>query len=387
MATDTAPHSRLRSRRGPTLAMAVIGLTAALLGGACTTTPPGQTPEEQVASLVAFVEAVRGHEFVTEPVVEFMDPAAFEAEVLANLAAEEPGIEADQVAFRALDWIDDSQGLIHEYRKAYGGGVVGYYDPVSDVLKVRGTTLTPYRREVIVHELTHALDDQIHDLSGLSAEGLIDTQYLSKLVAIEGSAERVRSAYYNFLSPLEKAQSIQEQLNAGGSPDLLTIPITLLTLTSAPYLRGLTFQNQVIAALGNPAGPDETLTRYPANTEQGFDTAKYLADEVAVPVPTPPTEGGAVAVRTGQFGPLLLSLVLREGIVLDTLDPLTSGWAGGSYVTWKDGAAECIRVDTTWDSNGEAVNLANALAGWSGLHSGATVEMPAPTEVRLTRCD
>jgi len=232
--------------------------------------PARRLDPEQVQALIAFVEAVRGHDFVTEPVVEFVDPATFEADVLANLAAEEPGIAPDEAAFLALDWIDASQDLVTEYRKAYGGGVVGYYDPVSDVLKVRGTSLTPYRREVIAHELTHALDDQIHDLSTLSSEGLLDAQYLSKLVAIEGSAERIRSAYYNSLSPLEKAQSLQVQLNAGSDPGLLTIPITLLTLTSAPYLRGLTFQNQMVAALGNPAGPDQTPHPLPGQHRTGL---------------------------------------------------------------------------------------------------------------------
>ncbi len=363
-----------------------IGAAVAILAGACTTTPT-QTPEQQVNALISFVEAVRGHQFVADPVVEFVDPVAFEAEVLANLALEEASIAPDEAAFKALDWMDGSQDLITEFRKAYGGGVVGFYDPDSDVLKVRGTSLTPYRREVIAHELVHALDDQIHDLSGLSRNGLLDADYISKLIAIEGSAERVRAAYYGSMSPLEQAQSLQEQLNAGGDPDLLTVPITLLTLTTAPYLRGGQFQNEVVAALGNPAGPDQTLTRYPANTEQGFDTSKYLADEAEVAVAAPPTDGGAATVRSGPFGPFLLSLVLREGIVLDALDPLTAGWAGGTYTTWESTGSPCIRFDTEWDSNGAAVDVANALSAWGALHSGALVEMPTVTSVRLTRCD
>ena len=60
---------------------------------------------------------------------------------------------------------------------AFGGGVVGFYDPVTKVLKVRGTDLTPYRREVIAHELTHALDDQVHGLDDLTGVGLVDEQY------------------------------------------------------------------------------------------------------------------------------------------------------------------------------------------------------------------
>ncbi|MEZ5270418.1 MAG: hypothetical protein R2789_18365 [Microthrixaceae bacterium] len=91
----------------------------AALMAACTPAPT--TPAQQVEEIVAFVERTRGHEFVTEPVVQFLDPVTFEADVLANLAAEEPAIAPDATAFTALDWIDASQDLITEYRKTYGG--------------------------------------------------------------------------------------------------------------------------------------------------------------------------------------------------------------------------------------------------------------------------
>lgn len=364
----------------------IAAVIVATVSSACAP-PPTLTPTEEVDRIVAFVEDVRGHDFVTEPTVEFLGDAAFEAEVLANLAGEEASIAPDDTAFTALDWITPAQDLVTEYRKVYGGAVVGFYDPASEALKVRGTSLTPYRREVIAHELTHALDDQVHDLGDLTSQGLLDEDYLGALVAIEGSAERVRQRYYDTRPPLEQFQSIAEQLAAGDDPELLTVPITLLTITQAPYLEGASFQADLVAALGNPAGPDLSLTRYPANTEQGFDTDKYLADEPAVDVPAPLTEGGAAVVRSGEFGPLLLSLVLREGLVLSDLDPLTAGWAGGSYTTWTSGGAACIRVDTTWDSGAAAADVADALTGWGSRHPGAVVEMPSVSDVRLTRCD
>lgn len=359
---------------------------ACLLAAACAA-PPTLTPQQQVDKIVTFVERTRGHDFVTAPTVEFLNNATFQAEVLANLNASEADVDADDATFTALDWITNSQDLFTEYRKAYGDGVVGFYDPVSKALKVKGTNLTPYRREVIAHELTHALDDQIFDLDDLSSEGVLDEHYLAALVAVEGSAERVRQRYHNSMNPVEQFQSLSEQLAAGADPDLLTVPVTLLTITQAPYLRGATFQNQLVAALGNPAGPDESLIRYPANTEQGFNTAKYLSDEAAVAVPTPSTDGGAPLLRSGEFGPFPMSLVLREGLVLDKLDHLTDGWAGGSYATWMEGTSPCIRIDTAMDTNAESVALANALNGWAGLHPGAVIQMPSATEVRLTRCD
>ncbi len=363
------------------VALAAVAATIAVVGGCAA---PPATPQEQVDQIVQFVEVVRGHEFVTPPVVEFLSESDFRAEVLASLDAAKPGVDADEVAFTALGWIQPGVSLWEQYRIAFGGGVVGFYDPVSKELKVRGTDLTPYRREVIAHELTHALDDQLFDLNDISSDGLIDEDYLAALVAIEGSASEVQRRYFDSMSDFERLQDLAEQLQLGSDPALLQVPITLLTLTSAPYLRGAVFQDELIAALGNPAGPDLSLTRYPATTEQAFDTARFLADEPAVAVPTPPA-GGAV-VRSGPFGQFMLTLLLREGLALDAVDPVTVGWAGDSYVTWTDGTADCLRLDTRMDTAEQATALAGALTTWSGRHPGATVEATAPDTVRLTSC-
>ena len=371
-----------RTRLGGLVAAA----TTALLATSCAAGPP-LTPAQQVDQIITFVQQARGHSFTTHPTVQFLDDATFSADVLANLNASQADVTADDVAFTALDWITPAQDLFTEYKKAYGSGVVGFYDPVSKALKVRGTNLTPYRREVIAHELTHALDDQVLGLEDTTTTGVIDEHYLATLVAIEGSASVVQQKYFAAMNPLDQLADINEQLAAGNDPTLLTVPIPLLTITTAPYLRGARFEQDLITALGNPAGPDLSLTRYPANTEQAFDTAKYLADEPAAAVPTPPTDGGAPVVRSGQFGPFPLSLMLREGLVLDTLDPATAGWAGGSYATWTSGAQSCIRIDETMDTNAQAVTLGNALDSWGSLHPGADVLMPTPTSVRVTRCD
>lgn len=364
------------------VALAAVGATLAVLGGC--TAPPVLTPQQQVDQIVQFVEVARGHEFITPPVVEFLSDADFRAEVLASLDAAKTGVDADEVAFTALGWIQPGVSLWQQYRIAFGGGVVGFYDPVSKELKVRGTDLTPYRREVIAHELTHALDDQLFDLNDISSDGLIDEDYLAALVAIEGSASEVQRKYFDSMSDLDRLQDLAEQLQLGSDPAVLQVPITLLTLTSAPYLRGAVFQDELIAALGNPAGPDLSLTRYPETTEQAFDTARFLADEPAVAVPTPPA-GGAV-VRSGPFGQFMLTLLLREGLALDAVDPVTVGWAGDAYVTWTDGAADCLRLDTRMDTAEQATALTGALTAWSGRHPGAVIEATAPDTVRLTSC-
>jgi len=60
---------------------------------------------------------------------------------------------------KALRLIADKVDL-GEVAKKQAGDVVGFYDDHKKSLYVRGVDPTPFAKEVIVHELTHALDDQ-----------------------------------------------------------------------------------------------------------------------------------------------------------------------------------------------------------------------------------
>src|SRR5262249_48951121 len=150
-----------------------------------------------------------------------------------------------------------------------------------------------------------------------------------------------------------------------------------------PYLQGLSFA-QKAAALGVPAGLDETLTRYPATSEQAFDFDKYVTDEPEAPVATPPASGSVV--QSGSWGPFLLSMILDEGATVGALESAAGGWAGDSSVSWTSGSQDCLRIDVAMDTPTQLVALGNALVGWAGRHAGATVVALTDTSLRFTSC-
>jgi hypothetical protein len=367
----------------PKLARLVVAVTiGASLLAACTPPPP-PTPQQQIDQIIAFVEAVRGHPFPQRPEVTFLDDASFRAAVLAAVAEAEPDVDVAEVAFRALGWIAPTADLFDLYQIAFGGGVVGFYNPETGELVVRGTELTPYRREVIAHELTHALDDQLFGLDEDFGDGLLGERTFAALVAIEGSAERVRQAYFGSMTGLEQVASILEQLTAGADPALLSVPLALLTFTQAPYLRGPAFLSELIGAVGSAGAVDDALTRYPATAEQAFDVAKYLSEEAAVPVPTPPADGPVV--WSGSWGQFLLTLLLNNGLALDQVDARTNGWAGDAAVTWTNGTQSCLRLDTRMDTATQADTLRAGLQAWA-VGRNATVSPLDPETVRLSVC-
>ncbi len=373
-------RAQLRENTWRNVALALVAVVALVASGCA----PEPSPTDRITEIVHFVEAVRGRQFLTTPVVTFESDADFRADVLASVVAAKPAIDQDEVAFKALGWMDPGDSLYAKYQIAFGGAVVGYYDPATKVLKVRGTDMTPYRREVIAHELTHALDDQHFDLNVEKGPGLISQEQLAFLVAVEGDAVRVQQAYVGTFNPVEAAQDLAEQLSLGSDPALLTVPLALLSLAQMPYLQGPRFTGAQVGA-GVPAGLDAVFARYPDTEEEAFDPAKYLTDEGSVALPTPPADG--TVVRSGTWGQFLLTLILQNGVSLDaTVNPATVGWAGGAFVTWQNGADDCIRIDTRMDTGPQAHNLATALGAWAVERSAASVSTTG-NDVRLTSCN
>ena len=361
--------------------MGIATLVLAVVASGCAPSYSG-TPQEQIDQIVRFVESSRGHAFVTTPTVTFESDSLFRQGILDQLAAAKPSVDAAEPTFKALGWISSGASLWAKYQIMFGGAVVGYYDPASKVLKVRGTGLTPYRREVIAHELTHALDDQLFGLDDDFGDGLLGQATFSALVAIEGDAARTQQRYVNAMSAIDRAQDTAEQLTIGTDPALLTVPIELLTFTQAPYTQGPKFVSSVAAAGGN-AAVDGIFSRYPATAEQAFDTSKYLTNDPAVAVPAPPADGPIVA--SGGLGQFLLSEIIRQGAALD-VDPVTRGWAGDAYVSWGSGASSCLRLDTRMDTQAQADALRSSLSNWASSHPHAVVAPEAPATVRLTSC-
>lgn len=370
---------RRRSRRPWAVRSAIAA--AIPLFASCAPSVATLTPQQQVDQIISFVEAKRGHDFVTRPNVEFVPDAIFQQHVLESVEAAEPDLDVDEVAFKALGWLAPADDLFEKYRVAFGGSVVGFYDPVTKVLEVRGDKLTAYRREVVAHELTHALDDQLFDLNESYGPGVLSEAQNSFLVAVEGSAVRVQRAWVASQPATEQLASQLEQLAFPIDPDLLTVPIALLSLSQAPYLQGPEF----IADLGGNPGIDAMFDRYPTTAEQAWDAEKYLSGEGAVPVPTPPADGTVVA--SGSWGRFLMTLVLANGVSLDAkVSSTTNGWAGDAFVTWTNGPQSCIRIDTRSDLEPQASSLRSALTTWASASPGATVSAIDSTTTRVTSC-
>ncbi|HWH36111.1 MAG TPA: hypothetical protein VNT56_12435 [Acidimicrobiales bacterium] len=343
---------------------------------------PATALERRVAELSAFVADARELDFLRPVPVQLLDDEAFVERLLRDV--EENREDTDQIekVLRAMQLIEPGVDLFESYLAYYGNAVLGFYDPETDELVLRGVELNPYVEVTLVHELTHALEDQHFELDRPDIFEADDERALGFSSLIEGVALTVESAYRATLSDGEREAADREAAafsrRAGASP----IPAIITSLSQFPYLAGPFF----VAALLEEGAEDRVNAAYadpPATSEQILDPGIYLRGEQPVAVPPPPA-GGAV-INEGSFGEWAVDLTLRRHLDSITAGTASDGWGGDSYVAWDEGERTCVRLAFAMDTPADLGQLDGAWRQWARAHGDATVETTTDL-VTVTAC-
>jgi hypothetical protein len=333
--------------------------------------PPTQAElEATVAEISDFVAQEEGVDFVEPVQVELLGEGDFQDRLLADFDEDIDSLQQDQVLYTALGLVPPGVDLVEAMRSLLGAGVVGFYDPETKELVVRGAGLTPYVRTTIAHELTHALDDQHHDLDRPEYDDAQDEVGFGFSALVEGNARRVEAAYKDSLSEDEQLQADSEEFALGSDFDFGAIPPVLLQLIGAPYQLGQPLVDQIVADRGNE-GLAAALADPPRTSEQVIDPDAYEAGEGAIDVPHPQPQG--TLVDEGVVGQLLIEQVLAPDLGRGAAHDAADGWGGDWGVTWRDGDRSCVAVTMVGDDVGETEELRQALDRWAEGRDGATI--------------
>lgn len=344
-------------------------------GATTSTTAGGPTDDDleaTVAELSGFVEQERGLEF-REPVdVELAGDDEFEQRLLDDFEAEdEADLRETEDVFRALGFLDGDDDLVSQLEGVLSAGVVGFYDPETNELVVRGESPTPYARSTIVHELTHALDDQHFELARPELDDADDETGFAFSALVEGNAVTVEEAYQATFTDDERRAYDEEEAAIGDSADFSQFPEILLALIGAPYELGPPLIDAIVDHGGETA-VDQAFGDPPVSSEQVLDPDLYLSGEQPLDVAEPPADGEAFDQGTfGQF--LLLVLLTDGGVDQQTAARAAVGWGGDQYVAWQEQDRTCLRVRFEGDTAADTTEIADALDEWASTWSGADV--------------
>jgi hypothetical protein len=240
-------------------------------------------------------------------------------------------------------------------------------------------------REVLAHELTHALDDQHFDLNRPQFDNPDDDSSFGFLGLVEGNARRVEDAYLSSLTTTEQAQAFAEQEKLlAAHPEIFKLPSILLQLAQAPYDEGPAFVDALLKAGGQPK-LDQAFALPPITSEQILDPKRYLTGEGPVAVTAPAADGQVANV--GVLGALLMREMFFESLTSGAeVDRAITGWGGDKYVTWIDATGKnCLRDTFVGDTPTDTSELVQAMSQWATDHS-AVLDAPAQGPATFTIC-
>jgi hypothetical protein len=286
-----------------------------------------------------------------------------------------------------LGLIGGDVDLAAEQDEIRDSGTLAYYSPARRTVYVRGVDLTPSLRLTLVHELTHALQDQVFnlDLSRTQSDG----EAFALRALAEGDAIRIENEYYDTLSADEQAQvDNQAQIDQQSSKALNSdsAPV-LLALFGAPYDLGVPF----VRLLASIEGELDFAFRSPPQSEENiFDPASFLEDDLPVRVEPPkPPKGAELVPEMGtEVGAVMWYLLVASHTDQKQAIKAVDGWGGDALTVYERDDVLCTAMVFRGDTPGDADEMHVAL---NGVVTALALHTPQlsreASDVTLTLCD
>lgn len=324
--------------------------------------------DPRLEPLAAFVAETRGRPFLEPVPVEFLDDDAFRAAVTdaeGELDADDrAALEVTTAQLRALGLVTADEDLLAQYDQLMGEGTLAFYDTETDAVTVRGTEIDAATEVTLVHELTHAWQDQHLGLDRL--EDLDDQPAANLRTLAEGDATRVEDAYVATLDPAQRSE-YEDRMNTMGSEALsalAAVPDVLQASFALPYAVGPPFV-AVLAEEGGNGAVDDALADPPSTDAEVLDPTLFFDGFEPVEVDPPAPAEGQELLDEGPFGAMSLLLALSER--LDPRDVLVAldGWAGDASATYLLDGRPCTEIVVAGADPAATSELAELFTAWA----------------------
>ncbi len=331
--------------------------------------------DPRVEALAAFVEQARDLDFDHPVHVDFLSPAEYsEAATTGDDGLDdEDRADLDRYAgeLRAMGVASGELDLFAVYNQVVDAGTLAFYDPIDQRVRVRGTAMTVGLEVTIVHELTHALQDQHFEVERLYDDDLDSSASTALRGLIEGDATRIEEAYTREeLTPAEQAEYDEEyagelEASEAGTGD---VPDFVSATFAAPYLLG----QPLVVLLANQGGNgalDDAFRDPPTTEEHLFDPASFLAEEGGDELDLE-LDDDIEPFDEGPFGSPAWYLVLAERIDPKVALDAALGWAGDRYAASEQDGRTCITAAFAGDTSDDEAAMAAALEEWAAAGPG-----------------
>lgn len=334
------------------------------------------------------VTRLRGLEFRDEVTVGAYSKPELVAFLKAEFEKDLPREKADryQRAYAKFGLIPKELDIYEAYMELFGSSIAGFYHPKTkelrlikpggdDGLEEKMAKAAGIDMEAItlVHELTHAAQDQNYELSTLPLEDETnDDLILALKSAIEGDASAV-GWKFQFKEQFDGVIGmINQQYKSGQLPGKADkLPAYLKLSLTFPYGHGTDF---IVKTLKGTGGELKDIGKIfkdlPISSEQILHPAKYYEDRDHPTLVLLDAEKivGAGWLESfnnvhGEFGVKVLLREFRgDKLRLPVVDKAAAGWDGDRYVILEKGGETAYVWHTVWDSEEDAQEFLQAYA-------------------------
>ncbi len=258
----------------------------------------------------------------------------------------------------------------------------GYYDPDKKTLFIAEWLPTELQKPLIVHEITHALQDQHFDLNRTIQEDLKahnNDQTMAHNAIFEGDGMAVMLDFVleptgrNF-AQLPDLAFITQSLYSSSLDSQYAVfknaPLYIKETLLFSYIYGAAFMQKVWMIDPSWEAVNKIYLDLPLSTEQIIHPDKYLAnrdDPKPVKFEDPATRLGSnweIAYRN-VMGEYSLQLLLRVYLSQERAAEAVTGWGGDQILLLENKAGEhAVFVASVWDTPDDAENFYLAMEEW-----------------------
>jgi hypothetical protein len=348
-----------------------IGVLATGVGGS--DNPSKWDP--RVADLASYVENARHLRFDHPVKVRFLTEKQYTDESRDDAAEltqqDKADIANEEGELRALGLLKKGVSLFDDTNTLTSSGTLAFYDPGTEQMVIRGTALTIGTKVTVVHELTHALQDQHFDL-GRTFNSETRSEFFHSLG--EGDASRVERMYIDALNDTDAKAFFDEQTKArsGAISALADVSPFLTQYFGAPYDLGEPLTSVVVATKGE-AGLNALFRNPPASDETLLDPFALLDGARPTRIARPRMLPGERVTHAGDFGALRWYLMLATFIDEKVALRATDGWNGDAFAAYRKAGRSCVRATFLGDTDKDTQEMHDALQQWKAAFSADAV--------------
>lgn len=296
---------------------------------------------------------------------------------------------------RTLGLAEGDVDLFEDQNTLNAAGILAYYSPEDREIVIRANAddvvdgeLSPALRATVVHELTHALQDQRFGLVRMRQRAEDSGHDEALTVLIEGHAMSIESKYASDNFSDEEREQYDKAMEGGGDSSTKEVPEILSAQQFSPYVFGPTFV-EALERKGRNALLDAFMKKQPKSLEQTILPSKYFAPDDPEAIEEPKGPKKSKLAVSGQISQLDLFLLLVRAHGAPEALRLSDMWGNGSYAGFDVGDDDfCAALNIRGETDEATEQLRKAFTGWAKLPGLRSPEVTGHDEFfRVAACD